>query len=246
MTECSFLPLCEQDFVGPPLSTEDQERLSDHLSHGCESCEARIDVHLSGSGGGEFAETARELDTRLAEAVDFAGDAMAGTQLMVLARVRSRLVDDDREGRRRVRRRHQRILFYVVNLVAVFLICAAYVGTIMAARVKNVAAQRMSTINELNAIATALVSYLKDEKADPPKDMPALLKALQTLRPGRTSPFYPLDAGRLQGGMYLDEFGRPYRYRSEPGRALLYSVGPNGVDDRGERDDVARHVQLLH
>jgi hypothetical protein len=244
--ECPFLTLCERDFVGPALSTDEQEGLSDHLSTGCETCEGQIEVHLSGSGEGDLAEGVRELGDRLTQATDFAGDAMAGSQLLVLARVQARIGEEDVQGRRRIRRRQQRILFYVVNLVAVVLICSAYVGTLTAARVKNVAAKRTSTVNELNALAAALAAYLKLDGSDPPKDMPALLVALQTKRPGRETPFYPLDPKRLSGVVYTDEFVNPFRYRAEPGRALLYSVGPNGVDDLGERDDIVRRVQFLH
>ncbi len=243
---CDFLPLCERDFSGPALTESEQEGLSEHLGAGCESCEELIEVHLSGTGEGELAAGTRELDQLLAQATHYAGDAMAGTQLLVLARVQARIADDERAGRRRIRRRHQRILFYVLNLVAIFLICVAYIGTLMATRVKGVAAKRMSTVNEINAIATALVAYLKDQKVDPPTDMPGLLKALAEKRPGRTTPYYPLDKTRLMGGMYLDEFGHPFRYQAKAGEALLYSTGPNGVDETGEHDDLARRVQLVH
>jgi hypothetical protein len=245
-TPCSFLPLCERDFSGPALTASEQDGLSTHLGTGCQSCEDLIEVHLSGSGEGELAAGTRELDTLLTQATDYAGDAMAGAQLLVLARVQARIADDDLAGRRRIRRRHQRILFYVLNLVAIFLICVAYVGTLMATRVKGVAAKRMSTVNEINAIATALVAYLKDRKVSAPTDMPGLLQALQETRPGRTTPYYPLNTKRLMGAMYLDEFGQPYRYRAEPGAALLYSTGPNGVDEHGEHDDLARRVQFVH
>ena len=56
--DCPFLPLCERDFTGGPVLTdEEQEGLEAHLSDGCESCEDKIEQHLSGSGDSDDAAT---------------------------------------------------------------------------------------------------------------------------------------------------------------------------------------------
>jgi hypothetical protein len=247
MTQCPYLELCERDLSGPALSDAEQEGLSAHLSEGCPSCEGRIEEQLSGSGEGEEAEQLRELDDRLTRAVDFAGEAMAGSQLAVLAKVRDRIGEEDRLARRRVRRRSQRILFYVVNLVAVVLLAAAYVGTLMATRVKNVSAQRMAINNELNSIAVALAHYVKDHPGDVPQDLVSLIAALRTERPNGRGPYYPFDADRLRDGVYLDGFSSPYRFKGEgAGGGVLYSLGPNRKDDAGLADDLTRQVIFAH
>ena len=67
--------------------------------------------------------------------------------------------------------------------------------------------------------------------AELPGDEGALWEALE-------AGYYPFSPQRRREGEYLDDFGQPYRFRSQPGRALIYSVGPNGKDDGGEGDDV--------
>jgi hypothetical protein len=243
---CHFLELCERDFHGPPLDAAEQEQFSEHLSAGCPTCEARIEEQLTGSDAGPLAEGIRELDAKLEGAVAFAGDAMAGGQLAVLARVQDRISSEDRDRRRRLRRRHQRILFYVVNLVAVVLICVAYLGTLMASRVQRAAAASLATTNELKALAGALARYVRDHPEDPPQTLDAFIAALRQTRPDGRGPYYPFDPERLDGSSYLDGFSEPYRYEAIRKRALIYSAGPNRRDELGSQDDLSRQVLFLH
>ena len=40
------------------------------------------------------------------------------------------------------------------------------------------------------------------------------------------------------GSLFLDTFGRPYQLKVEGERVLIYSLGANGKDDGGGRDDI--------
>ncbi|RMG15036.1 MAG: hypothetical protein D6731_09240 [Planctomycetota bacterium] len=247
MTSCPFLELCERDLEGPALSEEEQRGLEDHLSAGCPSCEERIEAYVSGSGGGEAAAVMRELDGRLARASEFAAEAMASSEARVLARVRERVRGEAVAERRRERRRAQRLFFYVLNLLAVVLMAAAYAGTYMAARVQQRAAQRIAALNELNALAIALARYVREHPGRVPADAAELVEALAGPRAEGAQPYYPFEADRLRGCDYLDPFGRPYRFlgRGSSG-GVLYSVGPDGRDERGGGDDLARPIIFAH
>lgn len=245
-TDCPYLDYCERDFTGPALDDEELESLSRHLSDGCPTCEGRIEENLTGSGDSDAARSVREIDERISTAVDYAGDAMASSQVSVLENVKLQIGAEDRETRRRVRRRHQRTLFYLVNLAAVFLLAAAYVGTVMAARVRSVAARGMSTQNELHAMATALSRYVRDYPSRVPRNGREFFEALGEIRKGGSTPYYPLDAARLEGFLYRDEFDRPYRYDYAAGRVVIYSCGPDRKDDDGLGDDLSKHLQFAH
>jgi hypothetical protein len=177
-----------------------------------------------------------ELDGLLAQAYTSASDNMEPSRLSVLQRVRAQVDDEDASARRRGRRRALRVLFYVFNLAAVVMIVIAYLGNRMAIRVLELNAQRMATQTEVTALTRALVRYAADHRSSPlPKTMPELLTALA---PPEGEPYYPLDVRRRQDGGYLDDFGRPYLFRFERDRALIYSMGPNGQDEAGGGDDV--------
>ena len=237
--ECSYLPLCERDLAGEPLGPDDEARLEQHLAGGCAACERTLEAGLEDSAA---TQATRELEARLAGAVDWGGDAMDRSRALLLTRIQAQIADDDAGTRRRSRRRMLRILFYVINLVAVVLLTTAYVALQVAFRVERRAAERLATETELQAMASALARYVQDTR-QLPQDLPALLGALDTERPGSTSPYYPLAPARLTAeGEYLDDFGHAYRYVVRGGRATLYSIGPNRRDEEGRGDDLPRHV----
>ncbi len=246
MTGCSFLPLTERDLAdGPePLSNDEQEALAAHLAEGCPECEARIE------GGLEEAE--RRWGGLLGGTLDAAGDAMEPARERVLLQVRARLADDEAVAtRRRARRRIQRVLVYVTLLVLVCLLVIAYAGLRAALRLTEVRAQREAVAAELAAMQSALVRYVQDGGAIP-NSWPELLEALQRPRRDGRAPYYRFDAERLRGSEYLDGFGHPYRYLAVGGRALLYSVGPDGRDQGGGGgaatppvDDVGQAIQFV-
>ncbi|MGE0708272.1 MAG: hypothetical protein AB7N76_18620 [Planctomycetota bacterium] len=178
-----------------------------------------------------------ELDDLLSRAHGDAERTMEPGRLDVLARVRAQ-VDAEEGQRRRGRRRALRALFYLFNLAAVVLIVVAYLGNRMAIKVLEINARRLATRTELTALTRALVRYVQERPADAlPQDLPAVLRALDAKAPsgGR---YYPFDPARRRGDDYLDDFGHPYRYLLSRERALIYSVGPNGLDEGGAGDDV--------
>ena len=250
--QCPFLPLCEREFSGSGLSEDEQSGLHDHLSDGCEVCEQRIEAHLSGSDDSlPEASNLRELDQQLSRAVAHGGQAMEQNRLVVLERVKDTIGKEDAEERRRVRRRLQRVLFYVVNVAAVCLLVTAYVGTAMAHQLMVLNARRMQADTEAKALATALVAWAADHPGEAlPHDLPALVNALHGRRSGRETTYFRFDPERLRDRVLTDPFlhgkapPEAYRYVPRRDRAHVYSVGPDGRDDGGAGDDIGHWVQF--
>lgn len=247
---CPLLPLCERDLRGEPLGPDEEAALEQHLAAGCPACEGRLEAHLTASGADEDpgAAAQRDLDRLLVVAMDRAARAMEPGQLRVLDRVRDRLRDEEQAGAQRLRRRHLRVAFYLINLAAAVLLVIAYLGTAAAARVQRAAAHTMATETEVKALVTAVARYVR-ERGELPADMPALVRSLGGPRAGDGvpgPPYYPFAAARLRDGEYLDDFGRPYRYRPGVGRVQIYSLGPDGRDDEGQGDDLGAWVVLAH
>lgn len=173
-----------------------------------------------------------EMGALLGRAYADAVDVMEPGRFDVLQRVRQQVDAEGAQIRRRNRRHALRALFYLFNLAAVVLIVIAYMGNHMAIQVMKLNAQRLATRTEVTALTRGLVRYAQDHpQAKLPEEAAALWEALE-------AGYYPFDPTRRSGGKYLDDFGQAYRYRCERGRALIYSVGPNGKDEGGEGDDV--------
>jgi hypothetical protein len=243
---CPFAPLCERELSGPALDATEEARLEAHLDEGCAVCEGLVEANLSGSSSDEH----RELDQALGRAVDDAAEGMAASRAAVLARVEAELKREHRLELQRLRRRHLRAIFYVTNIAALVLLVMAYVGTVVVVRVQRRTAQRLATATELRALVSALSRWVKDHPgADLPVDMAALVTALSTPRPAvidePPSQYYPFDPERLKGGVYVDDFGRPYRLETARDRALVYSTGIDGLDQRGEGDDFGEWVRFV-
>jgi hypothetical protein len=178
-----------------------------------------------------------EFGAALGAAHEQAAQAMEPAKIDVLARVRESLDDDSLGARRRDRRRHLRILFYVVNLVAVVLICVIYVMTRATIRLRETGERVVATQTEVVALSRALVRYLAADKTTPiPQDIPQLIKTIGETpeRPGG----YPFIKHRRRGETYLDDFAQPYLILVERQRVLVYSAGPNGRDEKGQGDDI--------
>lgn len=178
-----------------------------------------------------------EFGAALSAAHEQAAQTMEAGKVDVLARVRQSLEDDSIGARRRDRRRHLRILFYVVNLVAVVMICVIYVMTRAAIRLKETEGRTLATQTEVVALTRALVRRLAADKQAPiPQDLPGLIATIGET-PERPQG-YRFSKRRLEGGTYLDDFGRPYRILVERERVLIYSLGPDGKDQSGRGDDI--------
>ena len=183
----------------------------------------------------EALEAAFELEfgSSFNAAHDEAAAAMESVRGDVLARVRQSIDDEATRARRRDRRRHLRVLFYVVNLVAVSLIVMSYVGTRAAIRLMEDDGHRLATQTEVVALTRALARRQAEERE-------AALPGDMSLRAGPERPArYPFDPRRLSEGQYLDDYGRPYQLLVDRTQVLLYSLGRNGRDDRGGGDDLS-------
>lgn len=179
----------------------------------------------------------KEFGAALGAAHEQAAQTMEAGKVDVLARVRESLEDDTLAASRRDRRRHLRILFYVVNLVAVVMICVIYVMTRATIRLKETGERVVATQTEVVALTRALVRYLAADKTTPiPEDLPQLIGTIgqSPERPGG----YPFSKRRLRGQTYVDGFDRPYLILVERERVLIYSAGPNGRDEKGKGDDI--------
>jgi hypothetical protein len=243
---CPFTPLCERDLTGSELDPVELARLEAHLSTGCESCEHLIEARLSGEGEAPQEERV-ELERAVERAVERAADEMGGSRAAVLARVEEALRRDRQAQVLRHRRRHLRALFYVTTVAGLVLLFLAYAGTAAAVRLQRHAAQRIATETELQGLRAALARYER-ETGDLPRDAAALFTALaRTRRIDEVDvPWYRLDASRLEGGQYRDDFGRPYRYEARPDRAVIWSLGADGRDDGGQGDDLVVEVRFAH
>lgn len=239
--QCPFVRLCERDLAGPELSPEEQGQLEAHLTGGCPVCEERIERQLQGlePDGDPGREERAELDRLLDSSIHTAAAEMTAGQAAVLERIRQRVKDEERFAGRLLRRRHLRALFYVTMVAGTLMLFVAYAGTVGAARIQRRAAQRIETSTELRALGNALTRWSRDHQETLPQDIAGMLDALASGRDAEAHPYFPLNPARMSDGEYRDGFGHPYRYRCEPGRALLWSVGPDGKDDAGANDDVS-------
>lgn len=178
-----------------------------------------------------------EFGAALGQAHDQAAQVMEPLKSDVLARVRQSLEDESIGARRRDRRRHLRILFYVVNLVAIVMICVTYVMTQAAIRLKETEGRILATQTEVVTLTRALVRELAEDKSAPvPNNLPELIMRVAKTKANPDG--YPFSKRRLRDGTYVDDFGRPYRVLSERDRLLFYSLGPNGRDEFGQGDDI--------
>lgn len=242
---CPFVRLCERDLAGPELSPEEQLELEAHLTLGCPVCEERIERQLDGllPPDDPAREERGELNLSLGRTLDRAGSRMAEGQAQVMARIQARIRDEEQAQGRQWRRRHLRALFYVTMVAGMLMIFVAYAGTVSAARIQRRAALRTQTATEVRALANALERWSRDHGGELPADLPAAVAALQALRGER--PYYPLQPARVTAEGFLDPFGQLYRYQNEPGRARLWSCGPDGRDDQGQSDDLSAPI-LVH
>ncbi len=101
----------------------------------------------------------------------------------------------------------------------------------------------------LIAILFALVATWTARSRDRTQALEATRKVLDEVvaavdearRKTRHDPGGPVEAIFL--GDRIDAWGRPLQV--DPGKAIVYSLGPDGLDQRGEGDDLVRYLPSL-
>jgi len=91
---------------------------------------------------------------------------------------------------------------------------------------------------QLSVIAGAINVYKSDYGEYPPAGNSSMLKALRSRKINEESEYLELDGLTTNSGVILDPWDSPYVYISSGETALLYSAGPNKVDDEGIGDDI--------
>ncbi|MEZ6188344.1 MAG: type II secretion system protein GspG [Planctomycetota bacterium] len=191
-----------------------------------------------------LAAALEEVDEAFTLAMAGVEERMERGRAFVLDRVQVELRAQDLSQGRRLRRRHLRALFYATLLTCLSLIVAAYVGTVAAIRLQRRRAQQGAVETELRGVSNALQRYVAD-RGDVPQDAAALWAALATPQPSDDArPYLSLAPSRFEGALYVDDFGHAYAYRLREGSVLIYSLGPNGKDERGLGDDLGVRVVL--
>lgn len=238
---CPFAALVERDLTDGPSDLDhlEQARLEAHLDQGCPVCEGMLEHSLTAS------DARGDLDPGVGRAVEDAAERMAANRTAVMARVEEQVRHERAAQVSRLRRRHLRVLFYLVNVAALVMLIVAYVGTVVVVRVRQRAAQRVATATELQALVRALTRYVKDHDGLP-ADGKALVVELGRSTSLGSAPYYRFDPSRLIDGQYVDDFGRVYRYAPGLDHALVYSVGPDGQDAGGQGDDIGASVYFVH
>jgi hypothetical protein len=101
------------------------------------------------------------------------------------------------------------------------------------------APRRKSCQAMLSTLQQALDQYEVDKARHPEPGNANLVKAL--IRPTPPDPAYFVvpDDRINEKGELLDPWGNAYVYEFEEGRFVLYSRGPDGVDEKGKGDDLA-------
>lgn len=123
-------------------------------------------------------------------------------------------------------------------LVVGVLIAALWYGKRTARERHHVSASRAS----LQHLCVALKAYETDFGRYPPSPNAALVAAMW---PANRQGARSLEIAPLQlspSGELLDSWGRPcvYEFREGTDRTFrLYSIGPNGVDENGQGDDIS-------
>ena len=126
-------------------------------------------------------------------------------------------------------------IFFLLMAALSFLIIVAYISYEKLKQEnieKSLAAKR-----QLAPIIQALREYRADHGTYPSGSNADMVKALQSIGAG-DRPYRKFQPSELSEGLLIDPWRKPYVYRSTGETSLIYSTGPNRVDDSGLGDDI--------
>lgn len=150
---------------------------------------------------------------------------------------------DDLVTPRRLLRMNSRFILYAIQLVSVLMIALTYVGSMVSVMTLRKREQVRFTENEVRALVTVTKALQKQQERLPEANNAALVEALcQPMQNGgdEPRPYFRFDAERLKEGQFLDLWKRPYVFQVlGDGDFVIYSRGPNGLDEKGRGDDIS-------
>jgi hypothetical protein len=236
---CRYDSWIDRDLLGD-LTAEEREALETHWPD-CPSCRSRL-------------EAMRSLEKAIGEGLNIASQAFTSPREKILKRIEAKErepgvrepgVREPIRTARPLRRFRWKLVFLTTNVAAALLLLLAYFGyAVVVLRMKRQARLTVAR-TDVRVLTITLHTYRRDLRKSPPDGIENLVRALRKSIPNRPWPssYFTFPEERIQGGTYLDPWGRPYIYRSPNGageiRIFLYSLGENGLDERGGGDDIS-------
>lgn len=228
MTVCPYENLLEQQVLGE-LEGEDEARLDEHTSK-CSHCRAMFS---------DLQDLQVLFDSQVAEAEQ----EFRPGRPDLLARINKEIRNtDELVTTRKLRRLNSRFILYTTQLVAVVMIVLTYVASMVSVMTLKRREQVRFTENEIRALIAVTKTYQKVNQGLPPTGNAALVERLsQPIKrlPTELRPYFPFDKARLNQGLFVDTWKRPYVYNVGEKGFVIYSLGPNGKDDGGKGDDIS-------
>ncbi len=228
-TVCPFGELLDKRILGD-FTPDDRALLEEHLRQGCPSCAERWKAEE------KLEECLEDVMTPLAQEAD-------RRKPFVLDRLKEQLTKEDelRRGRRR-RRVGLNTALMLILLLGVTLLSAEYLAY-YPVRIKLIQARHAATFTEIQGMLVGLHKLHEQRgKAALPESSADLARALGQPRTDVARPYFC--PTRVEGGIILDLWGRPYVYELAPGEIIIRSVGPNGADEHGLGDDIEIRLAL--
>ena len=227
MTACPYEDLLEQQILGI-LAIDEVVRLTEHTEK-CSQCKAAYS---------ELQDLENLFDSQSSE-ID--GLFQPGRPDL-LARISKEIRNtDDYITPRRLRRLNSRFILYAIQLVAVVMIVLIYVASMASVMTLKRREQVRFTKNEIRALVAVTRTYRRVNQKLPPKGNASLVDHLSQPMDRKNSvtrPYFPFDPKRLNDGLFMDAWKRPYVYRTQMNAFEIYSLGPNGQDESGAGDDI--------
>ncbi len=222
-TVCPFGELLDKRILGD-FTPDDRALLEEHLRQGCPSCAERWKAEE------KLEECLEDVMTPLAQEAD-------RRKPFVLDRLKEQLTKEDelRRGRRR-RRVGLNTVLMLILLLGVTLLSAEYLAY-YPVRMKLIQARHAAARGDIQGMFVGLDKLVHQrEKQTLPQNLAELTEALGQPRTDVARPYF--SPTRVENGVVLDPWGRPYVYELTPDEIIIRSVGQNGIDEHGLADDI--------